>query len=66
MIAFGVGTLPAMLSLSYLGARLGLPNGTFARLVGSVLVACGLWTASMPAATLGGLHDQLHHQLSAD
>jgi uncharacterized protein len=66
MIAFGLGTLPAMLTLSYLGARLGFFNGTFARLAGSLLVACGLWTASMPAATLAGLHDHTHHQQSAD
>lgn len=65
MIAFGIGTLPAMLTLSYFGARLGFLNGTFARLMGSVLVACGLWTASMPAATLAGLHDHSHHQQPA-
>jgi sulfite exporter TauE/SafE len=65
MIAFGIGTMPAMLTLSYLGARLGFLSGMFARLVGCVLVACGPWTASMPAATLAGLHDHMHHHQSA-
>ena len=62
MVAFGLGTLPAMLGLSYMGARLRLkpPSDTLARLLGSVIVACGLWTASMPIAVLTGAHQHAH------
>jgi sulfite exporter TauE/SafE len=61
MIAFGLGTLPAMTGLSYAGVRLPRPDGTAARLLGAVLVACGLWTAIGPIAQLTGRHaHQLH------
>jgi uncharacterized protein len=58
MIAFGLGTLPAMLGMTYAGVRFAPRQGTFARLLGAVIVACGLWTASMPIAVLTGSH---HH-----
>jgi sulfite exporter TauE/SafE len=54
MLAFGVGTLPAMLSLSYAGAHIGVRDGALARLFGALIVACGLWSASMPIAMLRG------------
>jgi sulfite exporter TauE/SafE len=60
MIAFGLGTLPAMLGLSYAGGRFTPPRATLARLLGSVIVACGLWTASMPIAILFGAHQHVH------
>ena len=60
MTAFGLGTLPAMLGLSYASSRFGPPRATLARLLGSVIVACGLWTASMPIATLFGAHQHVH------
>ncbi|MGC2028709.1 MAG: sulfite exporter TauE/SafE family protein [Steroidobacteraceae bacterium] len=64
MIAFGLGTLPAMLGLSYAGARLVIQHGSFARLLGAVIVACGLWTASMPIAALSGTHQHGHLPLA--
>ncbi len=60
MIAFGLGTLPAMLGLSYASGRFAPPRATLARLLGSVIVACGLWTASMPIAMLFGAHHHVH------
>ena len=60
MIAFGLGTMPAMLGLSYAGARLPRADGTLAHLLGASIVACGLWTATMPIAVLTG-SDQYHH-----
>jgi hypothetical protein len=54
MLAFGIGTLPSMLSLSYAGAHVGLRDGTLARLFGALIVACGLWSASMPLSMLSG------------
>jgi uncharacterized protein len=60
MIAFGLGTLPAMLGLTYAGARLVAQHDTFARLLGAVIVACGLWTASIPIAALTGSHRHGH------
>jgi sulfite exporter TauE/SafE len=54
MLAFGVGTLPSMLALSYAGAHIGARDGLTARLFGALIVACGLWSASMPLAMLSG------------
>lgn len=61
MFAFGLGTMPAMLGLSYAGARLPRRDGTLSRLLGTLIVACGLWTATLPIATLTGLHQHHHH-----
>jgi uncharacterized protein len=63
MIAFGLGTLPAMTGLSYLGGRLPRRDATLARLLGAGLVACGLWTAIMPLAVLSGSDAHAHHLL---
>jgi len=65
MLAFGAGTVPAMLGVGLLGSRLPQPTGVFARLTGSVIVACGLWIAAMPLAALssGNLHAHLHNHL---
>jgi sulfite exporter TauE/SafE len=60
MIAFGLGTLPAMLGLSYASGRFTPPGATLSRLLGSAIVACGLWTASMPIAMLFGPHEHIH------
>jgi uncharacterized protein len=59
MMVFGLGTVPAMAGLSYLGSRLPSPQGAVARVLGAVLVACGLWTAIVPIAALSGSH--VHH-----
>ena len=64
MLAFGLGTVPMLTGLTYAGAHLPRPGGTVARLTGSVLVACGLWTAITPIAVLTGGH--AHHQLSRE
>lgn len=64
MMAFGLGTLPAMAGLSYVGRRLPRPDGTLARVLGAVLVACGLWTAAMPISMLSGVHDHHHHAVA--
>jgi sulfite exporter TauE/SafE len=60
MVAFGCGTLPAMVGLSYAGQRMPRPQGTVARLLGALLVACGLWTAILPIAVLTGQHEHHH------
>ncbi len=54
MLGFGLGTLPAMSALSFAGAWLPRREGFAARLLGAVLVACGLWTATVPVAILTG------------
>jgi sulfite exporter TauE/SafE len=59
MIAFGLGTLPAMAGLAFAGKRVVLRDGALARLAGAVIVACGLWTAAVPIAELTGSH--AHH-----
>ncbi len=49
MLAFGIGTLPAMLGLSLAGARLHhLRRPAAQRVLGGVLIASGLWIAAMP------------------
>lgn len=63
MIAFGIGTLPAMLSLSFLGTRWAARSRTFAQLAGGVIVACGLWTAALPIAALGSQQPHVHHHM---
>jgi uncharacterized protein len=60
MMAFGLGTLPAMLGLSYAGARLIPREGALTRLSGAVIVACGLWTAGAPITVLTGAHHHNH------
>ena len=65
MIAFGLGTVPAMAGLSLVGARLPRPGGSLARLLGAALVACGLWTAVMPIAALSGAHEHQHVSVSS-
>jgi sulfite exporter TauE/SafE len=61
MIAFGLGTAPAMLALSHGGARIPLRDGAFARVLGALIVACGLWTAAVPIAALTGADTHAHH-----
>ncbi|HUO19866.1 MAG TPA: sulfite exporter TauE/SafE family protein [Steroidobacteraceae bacterium] len=61
MAAFGLGTVPAMAGLGLLGARLPRPEGALARVLGAVLVACGLWTAAVPIAALSGSAPHHHH-----
>jgi uncharacterized protein len=63
MVAFGLGTLPAMSGLSYLAQRLPRRDATFARLLGAGLIACGLWTAIVPLAALAGLQHAHHHDI---
>ncbi|HXY96886.1 MAG TPA: sulfite exporter TauE/SafE family protein [Steroidobacteraceae bacterium] len=65
MIAFGLGTVPAMAGLSLVGARLPRPGGSLARLLGAALVACGLWTAVLPIAALSGAHQHHHHEMAS-
>jgi uncharacterized protein len=63
MLAFGIGTLPAMAGLSYLGAHLPRRDSAWARVLGSCLVACGLWTATLPLAVLSGSKTHAHHHI---
>ena len=67
MVGFGLGTLPAMSALSYAGRWLPRRDGLPARLLGALLVACGLWTAVVPVATLTGarLHQHQHQAAPA-
>lgn len=61
MLAFGLGTLPAMLGISAFGSRLPRPDGPLARIIGTIIVACGLWTAAMPIAAISGRNPHAHH-----
>jgi len=60
MLAFGLGTVPAMIGLSWIGTRLPRADGSLARVLGAIIVACGLWTASAPIAMLAGGHQHVH------
>ena len=62
MLGFGLGTLPAMSTLSYAGRWLPQRDGLMARVLGALLVACGLWTAVVPLATLTGSQQHQHHE----
>ncbi len=64
MVAFGLGTIPAMLGVAQLVARLPRREGAGARLFGALLTACGLLTATMPIAELTG-RPHHHHALMA-
>ncbi len=65
MLAFGLGTAPAMLGLSWAGSRLPRATGSLARLLGAIIVACGLWTASAPIAMLASGHEHVHEDIHA-
>lgn len=64
MLFFGLGTLPAMSGLGYLGARLPRAGSSSSRIVGACIVGCGLWTATLPIAALTGIHHHHDHVLS--
>ncbi|HEV2287134.1 MAG TPA: sulfite exporter TauE/SafE family protein, partial [Steroidobacteraceae bacterium] len=66
MAAFGLGTVPAMAGFALLGTRLPRPEGALARVLGAVLVACGLWTAAVPVASLTGSAPHHHHGSAAN
>jgi sulfite exporter TauE/SafE len=65
MLGFGLGTLPAMSTLSYAGSWLPQRDGLMARMLGALLVACGLWTAMVPVAMLSGSQEHQHHAMPA-
>ena len=50
MLAFGLGTLPVMLPLTWAGARLGqrLQRGSWRMAFASVLMICGVLTVAAP------------------
>ena len=52
MVAFGLGTLPAMAGLSALAGRLPRLASAHSRAFGLLVIACGLWTAAIPASAL--------------
>jgi hypothetical protein len=59
MIAFGLGTAPAMVATGAAAARLGnfTRNAGFRRVAGTAVLAMGVWTIASPAALHGlGLH----------
>ncbi|HVN43799.1 MAG TPA: sulfite exporter TauE/SafE family protein [Steroidobacteraceae bacterium] len=64
MLGFGLGTVPAMSTLSYAG-WLPRREGLVPRLLGALLVACGLWTAADPLAVLTGSPAHQHHVIAA-
>lgn len=66
MLAFGAGTLPALLGLAHVGAWLRRGDGALARVAGALIVACGLWTASLPLANLLGTEAHQHHVTTVD
>ena len=62
MLAFGLGTLPAMVPLTWSGARLGQSLGSrgLRRLAGSVVLVAGLLTMAAPwLGHLPGMHGML-------
>ena len=61
MCAFGLGTVPAMAGVGYLSRRLPRPRPSGRRLLGAAIVACGVWTAVLPLATLAGYGGHAHH-----
>ena len=65
MLGFGLGTLPAMSALTYAGAWMPRRDGLAARLLGALLVTCGLWTATVPVAILTGRSEHQHHSSPA-
>ena len=65
MLGFGLGTVPAMSTLSYAGSWLPQRDGLMARLLGALLVACGLWTAITPVAILSSSREHQHLSFAA-
>jgi sulfite exporter TauE/SafE len=61
MVAFGVGTLPALLGLNYVSTRWLQQRAKFAPVIGSLIVGAGLWTAALPIGELTGAHNHTHH-----
>jgi len=57
--------VPAMSTLSYAGSWLPQRDGLMARLLGALLVACGLWTAITPVAILTGSREHQHLSFAA-
>ncbi|MFK7886151.1 MAG: sulfite exporter TauE/SafE family protein [Gammaproteobacteria bacterium] len=62
MLAFGLGTLPALLGLSLAGTRLHVLRSLHSRrALGLGLILAGLWMAAMPLySTLGAAEDGAH------
>jgi sulfite exporter TauE/SafE len=52
MVAFGAGTLPAVAGLGALAGRLPRLLSAHSRALGLAVVACGIWTAAIPASAL--------------
>jgi hypothetical protein len=54
-----------LLALSHGGATHSAPRWRFSRVLGAVIVACGLWTAAVPIAALTGADTHAHHVAAA-
>lgn len=66
MLAFGLGTLPAVLGVGHLGRWLPRHDGGHTRWLGALLIACGVWTAALPLAEMhSGGHVHHHHAIPA-
>jgi hypothetical protein len=61
MLAFGLGTVPVMAGLGSLAGRLPHLAAPGARLLGLTLVACGAWTAVIPARALSAAPSHCEH-----
>ena len=63
MLAFGIGTLPAMLALGLLGQRLrqALAGHTLRRAVGGLVITLGVWTVAGPWLMAGMVGHHHHH-----
>lgn len=69
MLAFGLGTLPALIGLSFAGSRLRLLRGLQSRrALGFGLIVAGVWLAAMPLYSAlstdddaGHSHHHMHH-----
>lgn len=61
MLAFGVGTLPAMIAVGAASGRLAkIPRQRLRRFAGAAILAYGAWTVASPILHLT-LHDHDHH-----
>jgi uncharacterized protein len=61
MVAFGLGTVPALAGMSDLAGRLPGLGGPRSRVLGLIVIVCGLWTALIPVGALSAGRPQCEH-----
>ncbi|MDQ2070405.1 sulfite exporter TauE/SafE family protein [Natronospira bacteriovora] len=67
MLAFGLGTLPAMTGTTMMGGQINRlrQTTTFRRTAGALLIGFGLWTAVFPVSHIQGEHEASDHSHAA-